>query len=1046
MSELLFNVKEIIKKLKDILKCDICNNLFDFNNHIPLITSSGETFCKQCLSENKKKFKEWINTKKNNNLEVDLSGFNFIENIKIEIILKDIINFYDKIISEKFIVFSKQLTERNNNQRVGHYLLTYNTSSTALKENASNDYIYDGSTKKICMKKSLNNTKNSNNNLNNNNLNKNEKIEKYDSHTADNSENKYKIISKEINLKNSANSINNNKISLKTSNINNFNISDIDDNLNTMVFNDEINHFFEEKDDEMKVIGDDSIETIPINEEKSNVNISFKKEFNELWAKNDEVKGETIKQNEIKNDLNKYVFINKNNLIYKNNQKISCSTLNIAKKKEVKTKNKKENKFIYQLSEPTFDNININNLNNKCNEGEKKINNNKEKEKFSFIKINENEKIKKIYSNSNYYEFGNKHSFKNISKNDTNYIINHLNNNETKKGKDFFKKNINKYQASPRQIMTKEIKRKIEEDEKEDNYFNDKNLTTIKSNNKQKKHKDKNILFDEDEIKIVVKDFNNGYYNEESQNNIMKFNYNENNTYKIKKISSIEKNKEEKNHKIRYTTNNSKIKHTITYNRKILGKSNFSPSKNNSTENLEKKNINKYEYFKKINKNSLANKAEFRTISQSKKKDNIINNNISTNEIIRSTRKDRIYESINNYNQNNIKCVPKITSIYLKFDNQKKNHFMKKNINNNKFYQNNSNSSDYNNNDYDDNNEDKSNVLDEKNISIKKTKTFLNKTKDELDNLKTSDKINSNNKEKRNSNSIPKKNDLEIKSNEFNKYFQEKINKEKNIKIKKNLIKNKTKYEEIIKSSLNCSLFSNSFDNIEMLFLPNNDFFVGILSPKNLPEKGILYSLDGNYYEGTFLNGNKEGKGLIIYKNGAKYEGEIKNNLHNGVGKLSQLDGEVFIGEWKEGKINGNGVRYHNNGDIYSGHYVNSIRDGSGKYIFANGDSYEGKWKNGKANGKGIYRFKNGNTYEGEFENNNFCGQGCFKKKKGDIYYGEFKNGVLNGEGTIITKDKDKFIGIFKDGKKHGKGILYDKDGNIIKSGIWESNKYVSEE
>ena len=85
------------------------------------------------------------------------------------------------------------------------------------------------------------------------------------------------------------------------------------------------------------------------------------------------------------------------------------------------------------------------------------------------------------------------------------------------------------------------------------------------------------------------------------------------------------------------------------------------------------------------------------------------------------------------------------------------------------------------------------------------------------------------------------------------------------------------------------------------------------------------------------------------------------------------------------------------------------------------------------------------NTYEGDFENNNFCGQGCFKKKKGDIYIGEFRNGVLNGEGTIITKDKEKFVGIFKDGKKHGKGVLYDKDGNIIKSGIWESNKFVSE-
>ena len=42
--------------------------------------------------------------------------------------------------------------------------------------------------------------------------------------------------------------------------------------------------------------------------------------------------------------------------------------------------------------------------------------------------------------------------------------------------------------------------------------------------------------------------------------------------------------------------------------------------------------------------------------------------------------------------------------------------------------------------------------------------------------------------------------------------------------------------------------------------------------------------------------------------------------------------------------------------------------------------------------------------------------------------------------------NEEKFIGMFKNGKKHGKGIIYDKDGNIIKSGIWEENEFISEE
>ena len=520
MSEVIFNVKTIIKKLKDILKCDLCKNLFDYNNHIPLITKTGETYCKQCFLSNSKNIN--IKSKSNtDNLDKKIGQNNFVENLKIKLIIKEILNIYDKTISEKYIVFSKQMTERNNNNpRYGHYLLTYNNSTTGIKDNSSNDYVYNNSNKKINNQKKsfLNNIKNVNNqkkNINNNkSIDKNEKTENNknnDNNSAIEAKNSSKIISKEIALKTTTNNknINNNKNNEKNNNNINVNISDFDDNLNTLVFSDEmkINDNFLEanENNNMKNIDDDSIETIPINDEKSTVNMSFKNEFNEFLVKNDNFQTEITNQKELKNDVNKYIFINKNNFIYKNNPKISGSSLNIKKKNETNINKDKdvkcseEKKYLYQLSEPNFENISANKLKTIFNELENK-NINKEEEKSSNKNINENE-IKKIYKNTNYYDISNKKKFKNNSINDNINKTNITNINDDKKIKEYNKINIKQYHPSPREKGSKEIYRKIEEDQRKH-----KNLTSIK---------DKNVLFDEDEIKIVVKNISNVYNDEE---------------------------------------------------------------------------------------------------------------------------------------------------------------------------------------------------------------------------------------------------------------------------------------------------------------------------------------------------------------------------------------------------------------------------------------------------------------------------------------------------------------------------------------------------
>ena len=47
------NISNYIEKsfLADLLKCDICNNLFDLNIHIPMVAKCGHTFCKKCILE-----------------------------------------------------------------------------------------------------------------------------------------------------------------------------------------------------------------------------------------------------------------------------------------------------------------------------------------------------------------------------------------------------------------------------------------------------------------------------------------------------------------------------------------------------------------------------------------------------------------------------------------------------------------------------------------------------------------------------------------------------------------------------------------------------------------------------------------------------------------------------------------------------------------------------------------------------------------------------------------------------------------------------------
>ena len=249
------NSKEILKKLDDIMKCDICNSKYDFNIHKPLIIKCGHTFCKNCIyyhksnnlnRDNKKIFKcPFDNINHNFTFEKNI---NIIEpslypNLKLELILREILNLNEPIIKEKYIIYTKPDMKRNKSPEN----IKNKNEKIIKKEKNENINIKINSGNQII-------------NVNAINVN------------IDTGEKKNKI---------------NNKVNDSMSN----------DDLNTLQINEEININDKKLNFENDKINDDSIETIPY-EEKSMTNMSFRDDFKELLNKNYELK------NQINNNLN----------------------------------------------------------------------------------------------------------------------------------------------------------------------------------------------------------------------------------------------------------------------------------------------------------------------------------------------------------------------------------------------------------------------------------------------------------------------------------------------------------------------------------------------------------------------------------------------------------------------------------------------------------------------------------------------------------------------------------------------------------------------
>ena len=1016
--------------LAGLLKCEICNNIFDLNIHIPMVGKCGHTFCKKCIIEkhfNKKKSNQYDECPLDNMKNI-FNIESFVINLRIELIIKKIFTFTKTTIS------SIQTTPQNMNQ------------------------------KQIVYKKKTKNN-NNNQNMNNNDMNLN-----FQSPNINNKNGEYGY--RKLDMNSDSNQKNNY----------------INDNLASPQIEEEMNVNTENKilfeDEKVNgVIINETIDTIPIFEEKSFCNVSFKEDVNELFSKNSNLNKKSVNEN-IKNEL-----VNKN----KNKYHVNTNLKKKPQKKNTESDinqndkfSKTETNFWLNPNNAKDNQILDNNIINNSNKKKIIMNSNSVGEEEDLTKYRNNtHQVRTVFDKiqlklnepiiNNYYSESNNNVI----------VINKVNNKENIKNK-------NDLYANNRYLQNKKVIHFTNSTTNNNNRLNTNpnnqenklkmsvvlnkkaNILSTnilrKSNNNAIEGKDENTCQDfilSSNKRKIKSDAHLGN-SSDNENDIL---INKNRTYNSKKNNSIHNSILDN---IMDNSNNEYLNknNEVNKNLKVLNKSNnnnnnsssFANSNSNSVYN--KKNIiySDKGFQNMINKDEnedkeIAQLEKFASVT-TKESNNIFKK-------LNKNSKSQMFDNINSNSNLNIKDdANKLRFSFGKRKNKFESHstiIVKKSKNTSPIFstkhtKKNSIIINYNKTIKDSNID---NILNGKKILLNETNmrransfitnnNILNPTNNI--NVSNSQNINTSNSKSQNeafsnqltntnANSGSNQTKEEIKQSlENNLYSLIKKLKFKSINI------NEKKYQEMLEEILNDQNYENYLEKITIKYFDNKDFFIGIMDNNNkYPLKGVLLYHNGDYYNGEFSEGRKNGNGVIKYKNQTRYEGTFKNDRHDGYGKLIQLDGEIFEGEWKNGKINGNGVRLHSNGDKYIGSYVNNIRNGQGHYIFINGDSYNGNWVNGKANGLGTFKFKNGNIYEGEFKDNIILGKGILTMQNGDMYIGSFLNGMLNGKGTYINSIGEKFIGVFERGKKNGEGKLFDKNGKIIKEGIWKNDVFIND-
>ena len=219
-----FNTFNMIDKsiIEDLIKCDICNIIFDTASHAPLMIKCGHSFCKRCISYKNNNPEKNINKicplcKKKNVMTLDSA----IPNLKLEFIIKKLttLNIFH---NKKHMVYSKPakksispIKSNNTNNVMNNYYINNAHNNVNININ--------------------NNIKSNDNNINNVNI-----INKGKEPNIQTNIIKSKInINTNVNKKNQSNKSNNinlvntikNKIS-SLSNVANLNINNINNDVN----------------------------------------------------------------------------------------------------------------------------------------------------------------------------------------------------------------------------------------------------------------------------------------------------------------------------------------------------------------------------------------------------------------------------------------------------------------------------------------------------------------------------------------------------------------------------------------------------------------------------------------------------------------------------------------------------------------------------------------------------------------------------------------------------------------------------------------------
>ena len=385
--------------LADLLKCEICNNLFDLNIHIPMVAKCGHTFCKKCILE--KNYSKQNEACPLDNMQNIFNIESCIVNLRVELLIKKIFNISS-------ITINTQSTQQNLNQKQ----IVYSKPDIKKSRTATN---------------------------NNNNFNLN-------SHSPLNKRN-HDYGYKKIGINNPNNS---NKKMVKKN-------SELNDGLTSPQIEDEININNENKflfEDE-KINGvmiNETIDTIPIYDEKSFCNVSFKEDVNELFAKNNILSNKKQIYNENpKKEINKNKNTNNTNTKKKNKKKKNESEsqkVHLAKpiNNFSLTPNKnKENEILPNIEIDNNNNINTDreyNINNKKIVFLDNLKDSIEKENDDMTKYKNNthqvgtiyDKIQLQLNNDYDYFMDNKNINENIMKNNDD-IINNKNIIEINKSK-----------------------------------------------------------------------------------------------------------------------------------------------------------------------------------------------------------------------------------------------------------------------------------------------------------------------------------------------------------------------------------------------------------------------------------------------------------------------------------------------------------------------------------------------------------------------------------------------------------------------------------